>query len=82
MGVPNAPRVISDDGTGKRQYSVVAVGAQGIRSLASATTVAQGKARLLWHSVPGADAYIILSDGREVTSLLRIEGSNKEWVDR
>lgn len=82
MGVPNAPRVISDDGTGKRQYSVVAVGAQGIRSLASATTVAQGKARLLWDSVPGADAYIILSDGREVTSLLRIEGSNKEWVDR
>ncbi|MBL9167597.1 MAG: hypothetical protein JNN07_07630 [Verrucomicrobiales bacterium] len=82
MGVPNAPRVISDDGTGKHQYSVVAVGPQGIRSLASGITVAQGKARLRWDSVAGADAYIVLRDGQEITGLLRIEGSNKEWVDR
>ena len=39
-------------------------------------------ARLRWDSVPGADAYIVLRDGREVAGPLRIEGSQKEWTDR
>jgi len=42
---------------------------------------AGGLARLLWDSVPGADAYLILRDGREVTGPLRIEGARKEWTD-
>jgi hypothetical protein len=31
--------------------------------------------------VPGADAYVVVRDGREVTGPLRIEGSKKEWTD-
>jgi len=29
----------------------------------------------------GADAYIVIRDGKEVTGPLRIEGTQKEWTD-
>lgn len=81
LSAPSAPRIVSDDGSGVRQYAVIGVGPQGLRSPPSASTRAQGKARLRWDSVAGADAYVVLRDGQEVTGLLRMEGSNKEWVD-
>ena len=34
------------------------------------------------YSVTGADAYIVLRDGKEITGPLRIEGSEKNWTDR
>jgi hypothetical protein len=43
---------------------------------------ARGLAVLAWDSVAGADAYIVLRDGREVAGPLRIEGSEKQWTDR
>jgi hypothetical protein len=43
---------------------------------------AGGLATLRWDSVHGADAYVVVRDGKEVTGLLRIEGSRKEWQDR
>lgn len=79
---PSAPLVLGDDGTGAHEYALVAVGAQGKRTDPSPAARAGGKARLRWDSVNGADAYIVLRDGKEVSGLLRIEGSQKEWADR
>jgi hypothetical protein len=79
---PAAPEVLMDDGTGVHTYALVAVGAAGARSPASRAVRANGFARLRWDSVPGADAYIVLRDGRAITGALRIEGARKVWVDR
>jgi hypothetical protein len=79
---PQAPAVVSDDGSGEHRYGVIAVGAQGRRTAVSATAKASGLARLRWRGVPGAEAYIVVRDGREVTGPLRIEGTRKEWTDR
>jgi hypothetical protein len=78
---PSPPRVVSDDGSGARSYALVAVGPQGKRSPPSRAVNAKGLATLRWDSVPGADAYIIIRDGREASGLLRIEGSEKHWKD-
>ena len=77
-----APTVVNDDGSGEHQYAIIGVGVQGDRTGASRATKAKGLARLRWDSVTGADAYVVVRDGKEVTGLLRIEGSQKEWVDK
>lgn len=81
VSVPSAPRVTKDDGSGKHQYAIVAVGVQGNRTVASPTVEARGQATLAWDSVAGADAYIVLRDGKEVAGPLRIEGAEKIWAD-
>ena len=81
VATPNAPSVLSDDGTGPRSYSLVAIGPQGQRSNASPPVVSHGYATLSWSSTPGADAYLVLRDDHIVTSPLRIEGSTKQWSD-
>jgi hypothetical protein len=82
IATPAAPSVVKDDGTGERRYTIVAVGPQGRRTSASPAAKSKGLATLRWDSVPGADAYIVLRDGKEVTGPLRIEGSQNEWVDK
>lgn len=77
---PDAPTVVRDDGTGAHEYTLVAVGPQGLRSTASKATRTNGLATLQWDSVPGADSYIILRDDQQVAAL-RAEGSRKEWAD-
>ena len=42
----------------------------------------KGLATLRWDSVPGADSYVVVRDGKELGGPLRIEGSRKEWTDR
>lgn len=79
---PTAPNVLQDDGTGSHDYALIALGPQGQRSGASPSSRAGGRATLRWDSVPGADAYIILRDGREITGPERLEGSQKQWTDR
>jgi hypothetical protein len=79
---PTAPTVISDDGSGEHQYAIIAVGVQGRRSVASNPARAGGRAKLRWDSVNGADAYLVMRDGREIAGPLRIEGSSKEWTDK
>jgi hypothetical protein len=79
--IPEAPRVLADDASGEHRYALVAVGPQGSRSAASPAAKAAGRAKLRWDSVAGADAYIVVRDGKEITAPLRIEGSNKEWTD-
>ena len=81
IAVPGAPAVRKDDGSGVRRYAIIAVGVQGKRTEPSGTTQARGLAQLAWGSVPGADAYIIVRDGREITGPLRIEGAEKIWTD-
>jgi hypothetical protein len=81
MATPAAPHVLRDDGTGRHAYSLVAVGVQGNRTQASPATQANGRATLRWESVVGADAYIVLRDGKEITGPIRIEGSEKQWND-
>ncbi|MBL9122415.1 MAG: hypothetical protein JNG90_02205 [Planctomycetaceae bacterium] len=81
IAIPAAPRVISDDGSGRHEYALVAVGPQGSRTAPSAPVVAAGIAQLAWDSTPGADAYIVIRDGKALTGPLRIEGSQKEWGD-
>jgi hypothetical protein len=81
IATPAAPRVIGDDGSGEHRYAIVAVGVQGRRTAPSRATKADGIARLQWDSVDGADAYLVVRDGKEITGPLRIEGSQKEWAD-
>jgi hypothetical protein len=80
--IPAAPTVIKDDGSGEHRYSLIAVGVQGQRTAPSEPARAAGLATLRWDSVPGADAYIVLRDGRPVAGPIRIEGSKKEWTDK
>jgi len=82
LSVPAAPTVLADDGSGKHEYALIAVGPQGRRTAASPATKAAGLAKLRWDSVPGGDAYIVVRDGKEIAGPLRIEGSQKEWVDK
>jgi hypothetical protein len=81
MATPTAPTIVSDDGSGEHRYAIIAIGAQGNRSPASAETKASGRAKLQWDSVAGADAYIIVRDGKDLTGAIRIEGSKKNWTD-
>jgi hypothetical protein len=82
ISIPAAPAVVKDDGSGEHDYALVAVGAQGRRSAASPAAKAKGLARLRWDSVAGADAYVIVRDGKEITGPLRMEGRQKEWTDK
>jgi len=82
MATPDAPKVVSDDGSGEHVYAIIAVGVQGHRTAASPGTKAKGLARLRWDSVAGADAYVVVRDGKEITRPLRMEGSRKEWTDK
>lgn len=78
---PPAPTVVRDDGTGKRFYALVAVGPQGKQIGASASVQANGLATLRWDSVAGADAYLVVRDGKPIAGPLRIEGAQKVWTD-
>ena len=82
IATPSSPTVVSDDGSGAHDYAIIAVGVQGTRTPASPAAKASGLAMLRWDSVNGADAYIVVRDGNEVAGPLRIEGSQKEWLDR
>ena len=81
IAVPAAPQIPKDDGSGKHSYALIAVGPDGNRTKASAESQAKGLATLRWDSVNGADAYIIVRDGKEIAGPLRVEGSQKEWKD-
>ena len=65
-----------------RQMAIIGVSVQGRRTAASSTTKSAGLARLRWDSVAGADAYVVVRDGKEVAGPLRIEGANKGWTDK
>jgi hypothetical protein len=82
VAIPRPPTVVKDDGSGEHQYALIAVGPQGRRTAASGTAKAGGLATLRWDSVIGADAYVVVRDGKEIAGPLRIEGSRKEWTDR
>jgi hypothetical protein len=82
ISTPASPTVVKDDSTGEHFYAIVAVGAQGERSTPSERTRAGGLATIRWDSVPGADAYLILRDGKPVAGPLRVEGSKKNWTDK
>lgn len=82
LTIPTAPMIVSDDGSGEHQYSIIAVGVQGRHSSASKPSRAAGLAKLRWDSVTGADAYVIVRDGNPIAGPLRIEGSTKEWTDK
>jgi len=81
VAVPSPPTVIQDDASGARRYAIIAVSSQGTRTQPSAEVAAGGRATLRWDSVPGADGYTIVRDGREISGLLRLEGSAKTWKD-
>jgi hypothetical protein len=81
METPAAPKILRDDGSGEHAYAIIAVGPSGTRTKASGVAKAAGLATLQWDSVAGADAYIIVRDGKEIAGPLRAEGSQKEWKD-
>lgn len=81
IATPEAPSIVKDDGSGAHRYAVIAVGVQGNRTAASKEVAAKGYATLRWGSVNGADAYVIVRDGKEVAGPLRVEGSEKHWTD-
>src|SRR6185436_2094053 len=82
MLTPASPTVFKNDGSGEHSYALIAVGPSGIRTKASMPVKAAGLATLRWDSVAGADAYIIVRDGKEIAGPLRAEGSQKEWKDQ
>ena len=79
--LPDAPIVVHDDGTGAHEYALIAVGPQGHHTSISDAATAGGLAKLRWDRVAGADAYIVVRDGREITGPLRLEGAQKVWTD-
>ena len=81
LASPKAPSIVRDDGSGRKDYSLVAIGPQGHRTTASPAVMAGGFATLRWESTPGADAYLVLRDDQVVAGPLRIEGSTKQWTD-
>jgi len=81
LTAPGAPTVLKHDGSGEHTYAIFAVGVQGDRRPASPPVTAGGLATLRWDSVPGADAYLILRDRRDLIGPVRIEGSQKVWTD-
>jgi hypothetical protein len=81
LPTPAAPTVVHDDDSGVHQYAIIAVGAQGRRSSLSDAVKAGGLAQLRWDRVAGADAHVVVRDGREVTGPLRLEGAQKVWTD-
>jgi hypothetical protein len=78
---PPAPTVVNDDGSREHQYAIIAVGAQGRRTKTSPASRSRGLATLRWDSVPGADSFVVIRDGKELGGPIRIEGSRKEWTD-
>lgn len=78
---PDAPQVLSDDGTGEHRYALIAIGPQGTSSAPSNSTIAKGRAKLAWPNQAGADAFIVVRDGKEIAGPLRIEGADKNWKD-
>ena len=81
LATPAPPTVVSDDGSGAHEYALIAVAPSGLRSSPSRSVKAAGRAKLHWDSLAGADAYLILRDGKEIGPL-RIEGSQKIWTDK
>jgi hypothetical protein len=81
VAVPALPKVLGDDGSGKHEYAIVAIGPRGDRTPPSPVVRTNGLARLQWDSVNGGDAYIVIRDGNEIAGPLRIEGAQKEWTD-
>jgi hypothetical protein len=80
--VPTPPVVISHDGSGEHEYSLIAVSPQGRRSARSPVVKSPGRAKLRWDSVPGGDSYVVIRDGREFAGPMRAEGSQKFWEDK
>lgn len=81
LATPEAPRAANNDGSGDTTYAIIAVGPEGQRSAPSPAIRVPGRAKLKWDSAVGADAYIVIRDGKEATPPLRIEGSEKIWND-
>ena len=81
IATPGAPAIVKDDGSGAHEYAIVGIAPQGRRTASSPVTKAKGLATLRWESSIGADAYVVMRDGKEVAGPLRIEGSQKEWTD-
>lgn len=81
IAIPATPTVLKHDGSGEHQYAIIAVGVQGRRTAPSLAAKAGGLATLRWNSLPGADSYIVLRDGKEIGPF-RLEGSQKEWTDK
>ncbi len=82
VATPSKPSTLSDDGSGPHTYSIIAVGPQGERSAPSPATQADGLATLRWGDAAGADCYVVLRDGEEVSGFLYLEGKTKEWTDQ
>lgn len=81
LDTPTPPRILKQGEGAVRNYALIAVGPQGNQSKASQTKIGNGPATLQWDSTPGADAYIVVRDGKRIATV-RIEGSQKTWTDK
>lgn len=81
LTTPTPPRVVSATAGTVARYAIVAISPEGIRSAPSAAVQAAGDVALEWDSIPGADSYLVLRDGKPVGPALRIEGSVKRWTE-
>ncbi len=79
---PEAPVVSKDDGSGLHRYAVLAIDPSGRRTKLSPSVEANGLATLTWDNQAGADAFIVVRDGEEITGPLHIEGQKKVWKDQ
>jgi hypothetical protein len=82
LAPPSGPAITQDDGSGKHSYALLAIDATGRRTKLSPAVQANGLAKLTWDNQPGADAFIVVRDGEEITGPLHLEGQKKVWEDR
>lgn len=81
LAPPAAPSLLKDDGSGPHEYALLAIGVKGQRTKLSPPIRAAGLATLKWDNQPGADSFIVVRDGEEITGPLHIEGQQKIWTD-
>lgn len=82
LETPAAPGIQQDDGSGAHEYALIAITPEGKRTKLSPVAKSKGLATLTWDNQAGAESFIVVRDGEEITGPLHIEGQQKIWEDR
>ena len=74
--------MVKDDGSGEHRYAHHRRRPAGPAHGRLPPSRAEGSGDAPVGQRPGADAYVVVRDGKELAGPLRLEGSQKEWTDK